>query len=484
MNGCLCGAPAHSGPSAKFSIQWAERVTIVMQKLFVRDASFYEKLLAIAVPVALQNLITVGVSMLDTLMLGSLGEVQLSASSLANQWFYMLTVINFGLAGGANVLVAQYWGKGEPEHIKKVLSITYKVSIVISLLFAAAALCIPEVIMSIFTPDAEVIAAGCQYLRIIGWVYPLYALGNNTIMILRAVGTVRISLLVYSISFVVNGFLNWVFIFGNLGAPRMEIQGAALATAIARVVEFLIVAAFLFRVEDKIFFRPADVLAHSPEMLRSFASSATPIIFNDMIWALGNSMITVIMGRMGKEFVAANSINSVVMQFATVAVMGLSSASAAIIGNTVGAGEYDRARERARTLVFLGAIVGAVGGLFIFTIRPFIIGFYNISDITRGYAMSFMAISSVLVFFQAQSGINMMGTLRGGGDGKFVMVSDVIFMWMICIPLGYVAGLRFGLAAPLVYMIIKCDEVLKSIIGIFRVLGGKWVRDMTRQTLS
>ena len=158
----------------------------------------------------------------------------------------MLTVINFGLAGGANVLVAQYWGKGEPEHIKKVLSITYKVSIVISLLFAAAALCIPEVIMSIFTPDAEVIAAGCQYLRIIGWVYPLYALGNNTIMILRAVGTVRISLLVYSISFVVNGFLNWVFIFGNLGAPRMEIQGAALATAIARVVEFLIVAAFLF----------------------------------------------------------------------------------------------------------------------------------------------------------------------------------------------------------------------------------------------
>lgn len=450
-----------------------------MEKLFVRDASFYEKLLAIAVPVALQNLITVGVSMLDTLMLGSLGEVQLSASSLANQRFFMLTVINFGLAGGANVLVAQYWGKGEPEQIKKVLSITYKVSIVISLLFAAGALMAPEAIMAIFTPDAEVIAAGCRYLRVIGWVYPLYALGNNTIMILRAVGTVRISLVVYSVSFVVNVFFNWVFIFGNLGAPRMEIQGAALATAIARVVEFIIVCFFLFRLEDKIRFKMGDFWVRSGAMFQSFVSAATPIIFNDLIWALGNSMITVIMGRMGKEFVAANSINSVVMQFATVAVMGLSSAAAAIIGNTVGAGEYDRARARANTLIYIGALVGAAGGVLIFFVRPFIIGFYNISEVTRGYAMSFMAISSVLVFFQAQSGISMMGTLRGGGDGKFVMVADVIFMWVLCIPLGYMAGLKFGLAAPLVYMIIKCDEILKSALGFWRVRSGKWVKDMT-----
>lgn len=145
------------------------------------------------------------------------------------------------------MLVAQYWGKGEPAEIRKVLSIVYRISVCISLLFSLGALCCPEIIMSIFTNDAEVIAAGCRYLTVIGWVYPLYALGNNTIMLLRAVGTVRISLVVYSTSFVVNAFFNWVFIFGNLGAPRLEIQGAALATAIARVVEFLIVAWFLFR---------------------------------------------------------------------------------------------------------------------------------------------------------------------------------------------------------------------------------------------
>lgn len=450
-----------------------------MGKIFTNDPPFYQQLRAIAVPVAVQNLITVGVSMLDTLMLGSMGEVQLSASSLANQWFFMLTVINFGLAGGANVLVAQYWGKKEPEEIRKVLSIVYRISIVISLLFSLGAIGCPELIMSIFTNDAEVIAAGCRYLTVIGWVYPLYALGNNTIMLLRAVGTVRISLVVYSVSFVVNVFFNWVFIFGNLGAPRMEIQGAALATAIARVVEFLIVVYFLFRKEDKIRFCLPDLRRFDRVMFSGFIRAATPIIFNDMIWAIGNSMITIIMGRMGKEFVAANSINSVVMQFASVALMGTSSAAAAIIGNTIGAGEYDRARERARTLMYIAAIIGAAAGLLIFTIRPFVLGFYNITEVTHSYAMSFMAITSVLVFFMAQSSVSMMGTLRGGGDGKFVMVIDVIFMWMICIPLGYIAGLRLGMPAPIVYFIIKCDEMIKSVIGAVRVYRGRWIRDMT-----
>lgn len=321
--------------------------------------------------------------------------------------------------------------------------------------------------------------AGCRYLTVIGWVYPLYALGNNTIMLLRAVGTVRISLVVYSTSFVVNVFFNWVFIFGNLGAPRLEIQGAALATAIARVVEFLIVAWFLFRREHKIQFRLHDLRRFDRVMFGAFVRAATPIIFNDMIWAIGNSMITIIMGRMGKEFVAANSINSVVMQFASVALMGTSSAAAAIIGNTIGAGEYDRARDRARTLMYIAAMIGVAAGVLIFTIRPFILGFYNITEVTRSYAMSFMAITSVLVFFMAQSSVSMMGTLRGGGDGKFVMVIDVIFMWMICIPLGYIAGLRLGLAAPIVYFIIKCDEMIKSVIGAVRVYRGRWIRDMT-----
>ena len=138
-----------------------------------------------------------------------------------------------------------------------------------------------------------------------------------------------------------------------------------------------------------------------------------------------------------------------------------------------------QARDRARTLMYIAAMIGVAAGVLIFTIRPFILGFYNITEVTRGYAMSFMAITSVLVFFMAQSSVSMMGTLRGGGDGKFVMVIDVIFMWMICIPLGYIAGLRLGLAAPIVYFIIKCDEMIKSVIGAVRVYRGRWIRDMT-----
>lgn len=318
-----------------------------------------------------------------------------------------------------------------------------------------------------------------RYLTVIGWVYPLYALGNNTIMLLRAVGTVRISLVVYSTSFVVNAFFNWVFIFGNLGAPRLEIQGAALATAIARVVEFLIVAWFLFRREHKIQFRLHDLRRFDRVMFGAFVRAATPIIFNDMI--LGHRQLDDYHhhGPHGQGICSCQLHQLGGEQFASVALMGTSSAAAAIIGNTIGAGEYDRARDRARTLMYIAAMIGVAAGVLIFTIRPFILGFYNITEVTRGYAMSFMAITSVLVFFMAQSSVSMMGTLRGGGDGKFVMVIDVIFMWMICIPLGYIAGLRLGLAAPIVYFIIKCDEMIKSVIGAVRVYRGRWIRDMT-----
>ena len=448
--------------------------------LFVKDRVFYQKLCAIAIPIALQNLITVGVSMADTLMLGALGEVELSSASIANQLFYMLQVVGFGLTGGANVLMAQYWGKGDLDRMRRIMALVYRISLAISLAFAALALLVPQVVMSIFTTDAQVIAGGCQYLRIIGFIYPIYAISNNSVMMFRASGKVKISVVVYSISLAVNVFFNWVFIFGNLGAPRMGIAGAALATSIARVCEFVIIWFYTFYWEKDIRFRFKDLVGTDREITQDFVRNAMPILFNEFLWSSGASVVAIVIGRMGREFVSANSINTVVMQFASVAIIGLSNAAAAVIGNTIGEGDIPKAKERATTLVFLSLGVGVAAGALIFVLRPFVVGLYNISPLTQSYTMDIMAITSVLVFFQSISMITMIGVLRGGGDGRFVLLMDLLFMWILAIPLGFCAGLVWGLPVPLVFLLLKCDEMIKSVFSILRIFRGNWIRDLTR----
>lgn len=447
--------------------------------VFVQDETFYKKLAAIAVPIMMQNLITFGVSMMDTLMLGRLGEVQMSAAALANQLFYMLMIIGFGIANGSNVLIAQYWGRGDTENIRRILSVMYKVVLAVGILFSAVALLAPGAVMSFFTTDEAVISEGIKYLKIMGWVAILYAMTTSTACMFRSVGSVTIAVLVNATSLVVNTSLNWVLIFGNLGFPAMGISGAALATAISRALEFIIMMTYLFVKDQKIGFRLKHLLGWDGQIARRFARTAVPVVFNEMLWSTGAITVTMIIGRMGTEFVAANSIYSVVNQLATVAIIGLSNAAAAVIGHTIGEGEPIKAQERAKTLLAMGLCIGVVASAIVFLARPIVINFYNVSDVTKGYAYDIMGVGSLVIVFLSLSSVSMMGVLRGGGDVKFVLFMDVFFMWAVAIPLGYTAGLIWKLPVLVVYLILRCDEILKSIFACIRVLRGRWVRDVT-----
>ena len=223
--------------------------------LISKEKSFYKLILSIALPIAFQNLITFSVSMIDTLMLGSLGEVQLSAASISNNLFFILTILIFGLAGGSNILISQYWGKGDVKTIHKILSIMYRACIIIVVIFVAIAIIIPEQFMKIYTTDIKVIQEGIIYLRVIAIGYIFYAITNSTIMMLRSVKTVKISLVVYSISLILNGFFNYVLIFGKFGIPALGVKGAAIATVIARITEFIVVMIFMAKYENKICLR-------------------------------------------------------------------------------------------------------------------------------------------------------------------------------------------------------------------------------------
>ncbi|MEG0017677.1 MAG: MATE family efflux transporter [Hydrogenoanaerobacterium sp.] len=448
--------------------------------IFVKDKSFYKTVLSLSLPIALQNLITTGVSMMDTVMLGALGEVQLSAASLAGQVSFIFMIFNFGIASGTGVLTAQYWGKGDVTAIKHIMASMYRLSFAVAAVMMLASLIFPVQIMSVFSHEPQVVAEGVKYLQIIAFTYLMYGVTITSIGVLRTVGTVKISLVVYSISFVTNVFFNWVFIYGNLGAPRLEIRGAALGTLIARVTEFVVIMFFMRFKEKKICFRLKDILYTDEGRSAEFRRTATPVALNELIWSSGVAMLSVIMGQMGSVVVAANSICQVVVQFVSVFFQGVGNAAAVIIGNTIGQGRYKDAEDRAKTFLSISLLLGIVAGALMLLVKPIAINFYNVSELTKQVANQIMTISAGVVVFQSVAMITVVGTLRGGGDVRFGLFIDVIFLWMIAIPLGFLTGLKLGLPVAVVYFCIKIDEFLKSILCFVRIYSEKWLRDLTR----
>ncbi|HAT4255062.1 TPA: MATE family efflux transporter [Clostridium perfringens] len=448
--------------------------------IITRDKRFYRLLFSIALPIAVQNLITFMVSMVDTLMVGVLGEIQLSVVSIANNLFFVLTILMFGLAGGSNIMISQYWGKGNVKTIHKILAIMYRVCLLITGIFIFIALFLPKYFMGIFTTDKAVIDFGASYLRVVCIGYLFYSITNCTIMMLRSVKTVSISIIVYTASLVVNSILNWIFIFGNLGAPELGIRGAAIATVCARITEFSIVLVFMFIYERKIGLKIEHLLKLDKEILKDYVGLCTPVLCNELLWAIGASMISVIVGRMGTEVVAANSINGVAHQFVTVFIFGMSNATAVIIGNTIGEGKKEKAKEYAYSIGIFSVVMGCISGLMILLIKPFVVNFYNVSYSTKLIAMEIMTVTSGIIVFQSLASNFMMGVLRGGGDAKFVLINDLIFMWLVAIPGGFFVAFVLELPVALVFLVIKCDEILKSLTSVYRVISGKWVNDVTK----
>ncbi len=452
----------------------------ICMKLFVKDKEFYKMLLMIAIPIALQNLVTVMVSMMDTLMIGQLGEIQLSATSIANQLWFMLMICCFGIAGGANVLLAQYWGKGDLPVMRRIQAITFKVTFAISLLFVLVSQVFPKQFMGSFTPDPETIALGASYLRIVGWSYPLYALANAAIMMLRSVGTVNISVIVYLVSLIVNTCVNYVLIFGHFGAPRMEIRGAAVGTALSRCFEFGITMVFLLSKEKKIRFSLKDLLPNNRDLYRKYIAQSVPVIGNEAMWGIGASMVAVVIGRMGTNFVAANSIYTVLNQLVTVLIFGVGNAALTIVGNTIGTGNYELAKQRALTLYILGAGIGILAGGLTLGLGPVLIRFYqNLTPETVEILEKIILVGAVIVFFQALAVVGMVGVLRAGGDSRFVFICEASFLWGVAVPLGFLTGLVLGWPAPVVFFILKSDEVLKTMVSTVRILRFRWLRDIT-----
>ncbi len=443
------------------------------------DKTFYQMLVSITLPIALQNIISYSVNLMDTVMLGALGEVALSAAALANQMFFIFTVVCFGVAGGAIVLASQYWGKQDTQSICKVMSIALKVTTGFGVVFTLFILVFPAQIMGVFTPEQAVIEAGVDYLRMVSLSYIFYGITSTFLVMLRSVETVNISLLIYSVSFVVNVFFNYVFIFGKFGAPALGVTGAAVGTVIARITEFIIMLVYLLKFEKKLKYRPYMLKWKDKELLGDIVRYGLPVLINESFWAVGTSVHSIILGHMGYMVVAANSICSVVFQMASSFIMGVGNASAVIVGKVVGQNDVEYAKLVAKKLKMIYFWMGIVSAGILLLIKNPIIAIYDIEPATVVIANQLMIAYAGAVFFMAFTCPLIMGVFRGSGDTKFAMVVDVGCLWL-CIPIGAAAAFLFHLPPVAVFCCLRFEMVLKTVICLWRLRGDSWIRNVTR----
>ncbi len=444
-----------------------------------QDKRFYISLFALALPIAMQDLIKFGTNMLDNVMVGSLSEVEISAVSMANQPFFIFALLVFGLTSGGTVLAAQYHGKGDIAVVRKVVNITFSYAFAASVLFTVFVLLFPEFAMSVFTPEPEVIRAGAEYLRILGFAYPFYAATTVCIMMLRSVQITVPTLIINILSFFVNAFLNWVLIFGNLGAPMMGVRGAALATLIARVLEAVLCICYLRFADNPLRFRFSGLTRLSRSLQRDFFRYSMPVTANEFIWGLGTACLSVVLGRLGTDAMAAASITSSVASLMMVALFGTSSAAGILIGRAAGSGDFARVKNNANSSLFVSVVLGIILCGAVLLLRDFIIGLYNITPDTAAIVRSFLTLLAVLLLFESV-GLNVItGILRGAGDTKFAMYVDILSLWMLALPLGALMAFVFNAPLFLIYCALRCDVFVRCAVCLFRVRGTKWIRNVT-----
>ncbi len=456
-----------------------------MFQLFRRETGFYRRLLALALPILFQNLITNSLGLVDTFMVGTMGQLPLAGVTLANIPVFVVQLMMFGIQSGSSVLISQYRGKGDMGAINRVMGIGMYAAGFIGLVFALIMGFLPNQFMSLFGKDAQVVAAAARYARIVGWSYFFDSFVQVYNGVHRAMGNPKRGLYILGASMVCNTFLNWVFIFGNLGAPRLGVEGAALATLLARVLSCSI--AILWAVRDKGFrIDPALLFCPGRSMTRRFVRFATPVMCNETFWGLGSSLFPTIMGHMdgSEEILAAYAIAGNITNLCTVGVFAIAGTAAILIGQGIGSGNADKAYSLGALLDALAFLFGLAAGLaFLGLLHVFIVPvLYPLFKLTPSAAdICTLMLTLVFLFLPLRSfdSTNIVGVLRGGGDVRAATLIDLTPLWAVALPLAALAGLVFQAGILWVYLAMMSENMVKSFVGFWRFKSGKWIRDVT-----
>ncbi|MBQ3010548.1 MAG: MATE family efflux transporter, partial [Oscillospiraceae bacterium] len=433
----------------------------------------YGKTIRLALPISAQSLVAVGMNMVDTVMLAKMGDAQISASSLAGQYVTLFLVCAMGLGMGASVLTNRYWGMGDSDSLKKAVTVMLRWELLVTVVFTVVGLLFPRGIMRVFSSDEEILRYGTQYLR---WLLPAYfcmAYAQGCTIVLRSAGKLLIPLVGSVLALGVNVGLNWLLIHGNLGAPRMEIAGAALATTAAWMVQLLFICGYFFFAEQKIGYRLSDLKTPCGTIQKEYFRISLPVLVSDGLLGLGSSAVSMVMGQMGQTFAAANSVTMVVQQLSTVLHHGTAGAAGVITGHTMGEGDFERAQQQGYFFVLTGAVIGLLAAAGIMLLRRPVIAYYDVTMEAKEIAWQLLNALLVVVVFQSVNGVLTKGVLRAGGDTRFLMMADVLFLWAASIPLGVMAAFVWKMPAVVVFELLKVDQIIKCIWCLLRLRSGK-----------
>ena len=441
--------------------------------------NFYKSLFNVVGPIALQNLISAAVSSVDVIMLGYVGQTAIAASSLAGQVIFILFMMTIGLSSGLGMLCAQYWGKKDLESIKTLTGIALRISLTVGLLFGIAAFFFPHLLMRIFTNDLNLIQTGAVYLRAVSFSYVCISITQVFCATFKSIEKVRISTFLTFLALGLNMFLNAVFIFGLFGAPKLGIFGVAIATSISRAVELAV--CLFYGAGQKVLRLTLSVLfRRSKELTYDFFKYSLPALGNELVWGAAFSVYSVILGHLGEDIVAANSIGGVVRNLGSILCFGMAYGGAIILGKTIGSGDMALAERNASRLVRSTILAGIAGGLAMICLYPLMPHLAKLTERASHYRNILLFINSYSIVGAAINTVLICGVFRAGGDSKFGFILDACFMWVIMVPAGLITAFVLKLPPLWVYFILYLDEYVKMAPAVVHYFKKGWLRDITR----
>ncbi|MBQ1197503.1 MAG: MATE family efflux transporter [Spirochaetaceae bacterium] len=438
----------------------------------------FKSLFVIALPIILQNLMQSTVNMLDTLMVGQLGSMEIAAVGLGNQIYMLLNMVLFGISSGGAIFIAQFWGKKENSGIWKMEGVMFSFSIVIALIFTFASVFFPKFLIGLYSKDFHVIEIGARYLRIVAFSFPFFAMSFAFSMALRSTEHVKLPMVATMISLVLNAILNYLLIFGIGFFPSLGIVGAAIATCISRIVECFILFIVAYSKKYEVASSVKNLFSFTLFEVRKFIKIAFPVIINEAIWGLGTSMHSLIMGRTSTEAISAFNITGTISQITWVFFIGVGNAAGIIIGKKIGEGNETEARKYANTLSWFMPVMAIFIGLLLIPISKFLPFMFNVEANILVQAKMMLMILMCCYPLNAFNMCWVVGICRAGGDTVFAAIIDVCFMWIIAIPLAACVAYFTNVQPYIIYICLLSEQIFKAIVGFYRIKSGKWLHNV------
>lgn len=447
----------------------------------ISDGAFYKAFMVMTVTMALQNLIVFGVNLADSVMLGAYNETALSGVGICNNIQFFLNMAASGIASGMTVIASQYWGVKEKKPIFRVSAVAMIICLVfVALIFIFAAVA-PETLIRLFTDKDAVVAQAVEYLDVIKYTYLLFGLTTVMLAILRSVETVRIGFYVSLSSFAVNILLNYMFIYGRFGAPEMGVRGAALATLVSRAIEFAVVLVYILFIDKKLQMKLRDLFAADTEMFRDYFRTGLPLMMSSVSWGIAMSIQGAIIGRLAESAIAANSIATTIFQVATVVAYASGNVACVLIGKTIGEDKpLGLIKKRSKNLQLIFLAIGVVSSAVLLLMKNLIIDFYDATPQTVDVTNQFIWVLSVTIIGTAYEAPALCGIVSGGGDTSFVLKNDIIFMWLIVLPISFLSAFVFRFPMVVTFACLKADQVLKCAVAAVKVNRFNWIKKVTK----